>query len=188
MNRSHLTPDKQAKMVLLKSSLTLRGVGLCAGPCAELEIEMFANPKLANTARSRTLRRLTLRGFKNFNFYFRKSFFPGNLGSIRWYFEKFRIFPNILKWLTLRGEELWAEWNSEQANTAQSRQLHFPKIQKWLTLSGVWLYAVLACSGFCQEQCCLCRPLLALNELNKFKNICELLQHSQTFFVSLLKS
>ena len=47
--------------------------------------------------------------------------------------------------------------------------------------------AVLACTEFCQEQFCLCRPLLALNEkTKKNQNICELLQHSPTFFVSFL--
>ena len=44
----------------------------------ESEIETYANPKLANTVRSRTLHRLTLRGVKTNFFYFRKSPFPGN--------------------------------------------------------------------------------------------------------------
>ena len=58
-------PDKQAKMVLLKSSFSRRNsrkIRLRAVlACAESKIEIFANPKLANTARSHTLRRLTLR-------------------------------------------------------------------------------------------------------------------------------
>ena len=124
-------------MVLLKNSfsrrylqnqlrctvLSLHRVGLCA----ELEIEMSTNPKLANTVRSQT---------NNFDFW--KSPFPGNLGSIWWYFERFQIFfenPNL-------------------ANTAWSQQLNFPKIQKGLTLRGVELCAVLACMKFCQHQFC----------------------------------
>ena len=117
-------PDKQDEMVLVKNSFLRR--------CSR-----------KNTALSQT----------NF-FNFRKSPFPGNLGSIWWYFEKY-----------------------------------FPKIQNCLTLRGVRLRAVLACAEFWWEQFCLCRPLLALNEkTKKFKNICELLQYSPSFFVSFLKS
>ena len=51
-------PDKQAKMVLLKSSFSRRNsrkIRLRAVlDCAESKIEIFANPKLANTARSQT--------------------------------------------------------------------------------------------------------------------------------------
>ena len=61
-------PDKQATMVLLKNSFSRRysrKIRLRAVlACAESKIEIFANPKLANTARSQTLRRLTLRGVK----------------------------------------------------------------------------------------------------------------------------
>ena len=40
----------------------------------------------------------------------------------------------------------------------------------------------------CREQFCLFRPLLALDEkTKKFKNMCELLQHSPAFFFSFLK-
>ena len=86
---------------------------LCRLTLGGVEIEMFANPKLANTARSWTLRRLSLRIVKQM-FYFRKSPFPWNLGSI-WYFEKFRIFFE----------------NPKVTNTAaRSQQLNFSKIHK----------------------------------------------------------
>ena len=52
-------PDKWAKRVLLKNSF-LRRYSDSAQHCAKSTIEMSANPKLANTARSQTLRRLTL--------------------------------------------------------------------------------------------------------------------------------
>ena len=81
----------------------------------------FKNPKLANTARSRTLHRLTLHGVQKIFKDFWKSPVPGNFGSRWWYLEKFHIFFE----------------NSKLANTARSRQLNFLKIQKWLTLRGV---------------------------------------------------
>ena len=61
-------PDKQAKMVLLKnlfSRIYSQNQCLCAVlACAELEIEMSANPKLANTAQSQTLHIVTLHGVR----------------------------------------------------------------------------------------------------------------------------
>ena len=64
----------------------------------------------ANTARSQTLHRLTLRG--------------GRLCTL----------------LACAESENLIFKNPKLANTAQSQQLHFPKIQKWLTLHGVRLH------------------------------------------------
>ena len=134
---------------------------------------MFANTKFANTARSQ----------KKFFSDFRKSQFPRNIGFIWWYFENFRIFSE----------------NPKLANTARS-QTNFRKSPTPGNLWSIWWYfenfrifsenkkLANTARSFDRNNFVFSGLFLSwMKKLKNFKNTCELLQHSSTFFVSFLK-